>query len=295
MRIDEYNLTMESENTIFKYSKISSTFRKYKTPDKIEIIVSEKKPQIDEKTLQKLKVLIAMLEKLTGRKLKIYLPEAEYEVQISHQKGQDVIEFESEQESLDVQYLNFSSQGFVKTKDGRLIDFSVQLKEFQLSYYYLRSSGKVVDPLVLELKGGHSELKTVEIDLNFDGELDKFYIGGNLGFLVYDKNGNGKVDSARELFGPSTGDGFKELALLDGDGDNWIDEDDLEFLKLKIWTLDENGREKLVGLLDLKVGAIFLGNVTTPFEYEDYVVRKTGVYLTEDGLAGTIRQIDVKV
>ncbi|PHJ13336.1 hypothetical protein IM41_06115, partial [Fervidobacterium sp. SC_NGM5_G05] len=137
--------------------------------------------------------------------------------------------------------------------------------------------------------------KIVELDLNFDGEKDKFYIGGGIGLLVYDKNNNGKVDDATELLGPISGDGFSELSKLDSDKDNWIDEDDLEFLKLKIWTTDENGKEKLIGLLDLNVGAIFLGNVTTPFDYENYVVRSTGIYLTEDGQVGTVRQIDLKV
>ena len=295
MRIDEYNVNMESESLSLKYSKVSTTFKKYRTPDKLEIVITEKQPQIDEKSLQKIKILKAMLEKLTGKKIKLFIPGPTYEAQINYQKGQDVVEFNSEEENLNIQYSNFSAQGYVKTKDGRTIEFSAQLKEFQLSYSYQKFSGKVVDPIVLDLKNASSTEKAVELDLNFDGKLDKFYIGGGIGFLVHDKNGNGKVDDARELFGPVSGNGFQELKKLDSDGDNWIDEDDLEFLKLKIWTVDENGKEKLIGLIDLNVGAIFLGNVTTPFDYENYVVRNTGIYLTENGLPGTVRQIDVKV
>lgn len=295
MRIAEYEAKLEATNFSLNYSKVSSSFRKYRTPDKIEIVINEKKPQIDDKTLQKIKIIKAMLEKLTGKKIKIYLPGSSYEIQINKQAGQDVVEFENEEENLDIQYSNFSALGSVKTKDGRTIDFSIELKEFQLSYSYQKTSGKVVDPLVIDLKSKTGNEKIVELDLNFDGEKDKFYIGGGIGLLVYDKNNNGKVDDATELLGPISGDGFSELSKLDSDKDNWIDEDDLEVLKLKIWTTDENGKEKLIGLLDLNVGAIFLGNVTTPFDYENYVVRSTGIYLTEDGQVGTVRQIDLKV
>lgn len=312
MRIDEYSVNLESHNFSLNYSKISSSFKKFRTPDKIEITVIEKRPEIDDKTLQKIKIIKMLLEKLTGKKLKIFIPKGTYEVQVNYTKGQDVVEFEKEEENLNVQYSNFSAQGFVKTKDGRSIEFSVTFKSVQFSYSYEKISGKTVDPLVIDLRrNGNAESlvdnlvtninnnnrlrKMVELDLNFDGEREKFYLTNDFGFLVYDKNNNGRVDDATELFGPKTNNGFAELSKLDSDNDNWIDEDDLEFLKLKIWTVDENGQEKLVGLLDLNVGAIFLGNVTTPFDYKDYVVRNSGIYIREDGGIGVIRQIDVKV
>ncbi|MFN6992271.1 MAG: hypothetical protein ACK4MM_06080 [Fervidobacterium sp.] len=312
MRIDEYNVNLEAHNFSLNYSRISSSFRKFRTPDKIEITVIEKRPEIDDKTLQKIKIIKILLEKLTGKKLKIFVPKGIYEVQVNYTKGQDVAEFEKEEENLNVQYSNFSAQGFVKTKDGRNIEFSAVFKNMQLSYSYEKIFDKTVDPLVIDLRSNSNTQslmnnfvaditnnnnlrKMVELDLNFDGEREKFYLTNDFGFLVYDKNNNGKVDDATELFGPKTNNGFAEFSKLDSDNDNWIDEDDLEFLKLKIWTVDENGREKLVGLLDLNIGAIFLGNVNTPFDYKDYVVRNSGIYLREDGRVGVIRQIDVKV
>ncbi|WP_448375621.1 hypothetical protein [Fervidobacterium sp.] len=294
MRVEEYNVNLGSENLSVNYMKSSTKLRTYKTPPKVEITITEKRPEIDEKTMYKIKILKMMLEKLTGKKLKIYLPTSQYEVSIRKQDAQEVTEFENETESLNIQSSNFSASGQVKTKDGRLIDFSVQVSLFQMSYSYTKTSGKVVDPIALDLERGGKE-QTVELDLNFDGEVEKFFIGGGRGLLVYDKNGNGRVDDARELLGPVTGDGFSELAKLDTDGDNWIDEDDMEFLKLKIWTVDENGRQKVVGLLDMNVGAIFLGSVNTPFDYYDSIIRKTGIYLTEDGNVGTVKQIDFKV
>ncbi|MGC8819601.1 MAG: hypothetical protein ACP5PP_00620 [Fervidobacterium sp.] len=294
MRIDEHGVNLESKNLSLQYSKISNSYKKYRTPEKIEIVITEKRPQIDEKTLQKIKIIKTMLEKLTGRRIKIYLPSSTYEVVINKQSGQDIVEFKSEQTNLDIRYFNFSANGYVKTKDGRVVNFSLGLKELSLSYSYQKIAGKLVDPLVLNLSNNGGS-KTVEMDLNFDNEKEKFYIGGGLGFLVYDKNNNGRVDDASELFGPTTGDGFQELSNLDSDLDHWIDEDDLEFAKLKIWTVNEKGEEKLVGLLDMNVGAIFLGSVTTPFDYNDYIVKNTGIYLTENGGVGTVRQIDMKV
>ena len=295
MKIDDYKVELSSENLSINYSKLSQQIRRYKTPDTLEITVTEKKPEIDEKTLQKIKILVAMIEKLTGRKIKLYLPSSTYDVEVNQKKGQEVVEFTNEQENLDVQQSNFTAQGYVKTKDGREINFSANFEQFKLEYSYSKTSGKTTDPLVLKLGNNSSEKKLAEMDLNFDGQNEKFYIGGENGFLVYDKNNNGYVDDAKELFGPQTNDGFSELSKFDSDKNNWIDENDLEFLKLKIWTTNEQGKEKLVGLLDLNVGAIFLGNVSTPFDYEDHMVRSSGVYLSEDGTVGTIRQIDIKV
>ncbi|MEJ5258144.1 MAG: hypothetical protein WHS64_07855 [Fervidobacterium sp.] len=296
MRIDDYNVELSSENLAINYSKFSSKIRKYHVPEKVVIEISEKKPQIDDKHLQKIKLLKIMLEKLTGKKLKIYIPDdKQYEISIRKEGGQDIVEYENEEEYLNVQYSNFSAKGQVKTKDGRLIDFSIQTKLFQLSYSYTKTSGRVVDPLAIDLKDKTGSQKIVELDLNFDGTREKFFLGRGVGLLVYDKNGNGVVDNAAELFGPVTNEGFSELSQLDTDKDNWIDEDDLEFLKIKIWTIDENGREQVVGLLDLNVGAIFLGSVSTPFDYADSVQKSTGIYLSEDGNVGTVRQIDFKV
>ncbi|HRT01847.1 MAG TPA: hypothetical protein P5192_05705, partial [Fervidobacterium sp.] len=71
MKIDDYKVELSSENLSINYSKVSQQIRRYKTPDTLEITVTEKKPEIDEKTLQKIKILVAMIEKLTGRKIKL--------------------------------------------------------------------------------------------------------------------------------------------------------------------------------------------------------------------------------
>ena len=61
-----------------------------------------------------------------------------------------------------------------------------------------------------------------------------------------DRNGDGKINDGSELFGTKSGDGFKDLASYDADGNGWIDENDAIFSQLKIWTKDEDGKDKLI-------------------------------------------------
>ena len=90
------------------------------------------------------------------------------------------------------------------------------------------------------------------------------------------------------------------LKKADQDGNGWIDEADEIFSKLLIWQKDENGNDILRGLGAAGVGAIYLGNVNTEFSLNSQtdnktnaVVRQTGMYLKEDGTAGTMQQIDL--
>ena len=121
------------------------------------------------------------------------------------------------------------------------------------------------------------------------------------GFLALDKNGDGKINDGNELFGVKSGDGFADLAEYDSDGNGWIDENDEVFDKLKVWTRTEDGKDELKSLKDSGVGAIFLGAEDTEFTLEgedgvlDGKVRKTGIFLKEDGSAGTIQHVDLAI
>lgn len=61
-------------------------------------------------------------------------------------------------------------------------------------------------------------------------------------FIALDKNGNGKIDDASELFGDSSQhkNGFEALKELDSNGDGVIDAHDKSFSKLLLWE-DRNG------------------------------------------------------
>ena len=119
------------------------------------------------------------------------------------------------------------------------------------------------------------------------------------GYLALDKNGDGVINDGTELFGTVSGDGFADLAKYDSDGNGFIDEGDDIFFKLKIWTMDENGNEKLVSLKDKNVGAICLQNAATDFALTNNnnerkgMIRKTGFFLYEDGAVGSLQHVDV--
>ena len=115
------------------------------------------------------------------------------------------------------------------------------------------------------------------------------------------QNANGRIDDGRELFGPATGNGFAELAAHDEDGNLWIDESDSIYYSLRIWSKDAQGNDQLIALGQRGIGAIYLGHATTPFEVKNEqnqlqaAVRSSGIYLNEDGSAGTVQQLDLVV
>lgn len=64
-------------------------------------------------------------------------------------------------------------------------------------------------------------------------------------FVAIDRNGNGKIDKADELFGEGEKfqNGFEALAALDSNKDGWITSKDKDFKKLVLWN-DKNGNGK---------------------------------------------------
>jgi hypothetical protein len=91
------------------------------------------------------------------------------------------------------------------------------------------------DPLVLDLDGDGLELSAASGNTLFDHNADGIKTGTGWarpddGFLVRDLNGNGSIDSGRELFGVDTErsngqlatQGFDALADLDSNGDGQI-------------------------------------------------------------------------
>src|SRR5690606_19466085 len=104
-----------------------------------------------------------------------------------------------------------------------------------------------------------------------------------------------------ELFGARTGDGFAELAAYDTDGNGWIDENDAAFADLRVWTKGGDGADHLSPLPARNIGALYLVKPATPFDLKAGQNRQhgqvlaTGLYLFEDGRAGTIQQLDLFV
>lgn len=203
----------------------------------------------------------------------------------------------------------FASKGIVQTADGRNIDFNVEVsmsRAFMQQIDMLEVKEYIkTDPLMINLDtniGSVSDQKFF-FDLDSDGKEEQIsFAGQGSGFLALDKNGDGKINDGSELFGTSSGDGFKDLAAYDEDGNGWIDENDGIFKKLKVWTKDENGNDFLIDLKKADVGAIYLRNTDTQFSLKNdenqlnAEIKKTGIYLKEStGAVGTLNHVDLVV
>lgn len=203
----------------------------------------------------------------------------------------------------------FQTAGRVMTEDGRCIDFNMNVymsssfeAYYKEQYEMIQPTVELCDPLVINLQGNIAEVKdqTFYFDLDGDGTKENIHsLNSYSGFLALDKNGNGTIDDGSELFGTTSGDGFKDLARYDEDHNGWIDENDSIFDKLKIWVQDDNGKSTLYTLKEQNVGAICLNHVPTYINQYDQngntsaVIRSTGMFLFEDGKTGTMQHLDM--
>lgn len=226
-----------------------------------------------------------------------------------------VLNYVGETYSVEQEDTSFSTVGTVRTKDGREINFNVNVNMSRRCEEYYKEELNVAqfalyDPLVINLDTDVTELsdQTFYFDLDADGEEEEISMLKGSGYLALDKNNDGVINDGSELFGTKNGDGFADLARYDEDGNGWIDENDSIWSKLKIWCKDENGNDVLYKLSDKGVGAICLENVSTDFTMQgdrkaqdgttnanatNAVIRKTGIFLYENGNIGTVQHVDL--
>jgi hypothetical protein len=207
------------------------------------------------------------------------------------------------------EYTTFASQGIVQTQDGRSINFNIEVsmsRSFMARFDILEAQSYIkTDPLMINLDtniGSVSDQKFY-FDLDADGKEEQIsFAGKGSGLLALDKNGDGIINDGSELFGTKSGDGFRDLAAYDEDGNGWIDENDSIFSRLKVWTKDAEGNDYLMDLKKADVGAIYLGYADTQFSLKNddnklnAEIKKTGIYLHESsGAAGTINHVDMVI
>ena len=219
-------------------------------------------------------------------------------------------EYEYHAQYTETETTSFAAQGIVKTEDGKTFEFKLSL-EMTRSYseridvaFQAGNAVRAKDPLIFNFAGPAAQLanQRFQIDLNDDGRLEtaRFAAQGS-GFLVFDQNADGKINRGKEMFGPSTGDGFAELATHDSDHNGWIDENDAIYAKLQVWTKNADGSDVLRSLKNSNVGAISLARLATPFAIKDDnnallgQVRSSSVYLSDDGKVGSVQQVDLVV
>jgi len=210
----------------------------------------------------------------------------------------------------EMEYTAFQSQGCVKTQDGREISFGIEVemsRAFCEKYdsIFMQDVPQTCDPLVFNLEGDIGKISDQKFlfDLNVDGTAEEIsFTEQGSGFLALDKNKDGEINDGSELFGTKSGNGFKDLAEYDEDGNGWIDENDSVFDDLSIWTLNEEGEKVQISLLKADVGAIYLGSASTEFSLKNEethdtngIIRSTGVFLKESGGAGTVQHIDLVI
>lgn len=267
----------------------------------------------------KLILIRSMLESILGRKIRLF-DAAELQAGMDKAGRNDAqasstpppagfgIEYERHESYTEIEQTSFTASGSVKTADGREISFNIELsmarayhEESDISIR-LGDAARKTDPLVLNFSGSAAQLtdQRFAFDLNADGTKEQInFLAPGSGFLVFDRNQDGTVNNGSELFGPTTNDGFAELAALDDDKNGWIDENDAAFTKLQIWTPDSRENNALQSLLSAGVGAIALSHINTPFDLKTNAnellgqIRTSGIFLQEDGAAGTIQQIDL--
>ena len=345
MKIAGYSLAMQASHDWSQQSSVKETLRMWvdhpapasPQPASQQVTISDaaKQKQASEATAidnamsnaendPKLQLLILMIEKMTGYKVKVFNagdlksgqqadvpaptstnsqpappPHAGYGVEY------DKVASYSESEQTTMQAV-----GIVRTSDGKEIQFSMNLSmqrqysETSSTSVRLGDAVRKTDPLVINFNGTAAQLseQRFAFDLNSDGKSEQINspLSGS-GFLALDMNGDGKINNGSELFGPSTGNGFGELAKYDKDGNGWIDENDAIFKQLKVWTKDAAGSDKLSSLAALGVGAISLHSIDTPFDIKTASnqllgsVRATSVALNENGSVGSLQQVDLTV
>ena len=153
------------------------------------------------------------------------------------------------------------------------------------------------DPIALDLDGDGIELLGSDAGRTFDMDADGIqdstgWVGPGDGLLTLDRNGNGTIDDAGELFSefsvPGMENGLEALRQLDANGDGWIDAQDPAASLLRVWMdIDSDGvsqEEELLSLESLGIEAIDL-EMTHAFDQDVHgnAIIGKGAFQTADG------------
>ncbi|HIJ88738.1 MAG TPA: VCBS repeat-containing protein [Desulfuromonadales bacterium] len=218
------------------------------------------------------------------------------------------LEYDARETYAEAENMDFSAHGMIRTADGKQIQFNLKLS---MERAFMSEKGvsirlgdavRQTDPLMINFDGSAAQLTATKFsfDINADGSAEQVSFAGiNNGFIALDKNNDGTINDGSELFGAMSGNGFQDLFGYDQDKNGWIDESDAVFSQLKVWSKDSQGKDSLSGLKSRGVGALYRGTTTAPFELKTSsnsslgTIRSSGLYLKENGSAGTLQQVDL--
>jgi Ca2+-binding RTX toxin-like protein len=162
----------------------------------------------------------------------------------------------------------------------------------------------LLSPIILDLDGDGIEMRSIKkskasFDMNGDGIADDTgWTGTGDGFLVIDRNNDGKITHASELsFAAENKDAksdLEALASLDNNGDRVIDAKDVRFGELKVW-VDANGNGvtdagELKTLAEVGITSISLAgrNLEGTAKVGKNVLISTSTFTRSDGTTGTV-------
>jgi Ca2+-binding RTX toxin-like protein len=162
-----------------------------------------------------------------------------------------------------------------------------------------------VDPLILDLNGDGLKITPlagdhpVFFDTNNDGlRTATAWASADDGLLVFDRNGNGTIDSGAELFGDETvlpngqkaPNGFAALAALDVNHDGLFNAADSAFTAVRLWRdLNQDGisqADELRSLAESGVTGISLASTAVNVSHGDATLTQTGSFTRADGSTG---------
>ncbi|NLO48428.1 MAG: hypothetical protein GX111_08945 [Clostridiales bacterium] len=277
--------------------------------------------ELSEEEKMKLTLIQKLLEAFTGKKMRFSVMQKNpgcgsdcpalnaFETQAASRPGSGFgAVFTSRETYFESEKMSFSASGIAKTEDGRTLSLDLTLNMsrafYSAHFSEMRIGAAAVDPLVINFNAPSASLTDTkyafDLDVDGDNELMSF-VGAGSGFLALDLNGDGLVNNGSELFGTVSGNGFADLAVHDHDNNGWIDENDPIYDNLRIWVKNQSGKDSLLALGKTGVGAIFLGNVRSDFalkdadNYQHGEIRRTGIFLFEDGGTGTVSHVDLTV
>ncbi len=269
-----------------------------------------------------MRILSAMIERLTGKRIHLTSIESPQSVQQIPQESapdsgsaaattvpeqsQGGLIYEYYESHYEHESTSFAANGTILTEDEKNIQFSVDLNMsrefFSEERISIKAGDALKDPLVVNFSGTAAELTETQFsfDIDNDGTVNQIsFLKPGSGFLALDRNEDGRINDGSILFGPESGNGFHDLAAYDSDGNNWIDENDSIYNKLRIWTKDGAGNGTFFALGEKGIGAIYLGSAATLFSMTNTSndllgeVQSTGVFLKENGGSGTVQQINL--
>ena len=164
-------------------------------------------------------------------------------------------------------------------------------------------------PVIVDLDGDGVETTPASGAAYFDHNGDGFaertgWVAADDGLLVLDRNGNGRIDTGRELFGNHTlrgtggeaGNGYEALAGVDANRDGKVDTSDPAFASLRVWR--DQDRDGLSAPAELHtLASLNIRSLSTSFtestvtDGQGNAHRQVGTYTRIDGSQGTTADV----